>query len=241
LRAGAVVLALVAALALAYGAARETPLFSVRAVELRGATPGVAADLRGVLAEVEGVSLVALDRGALERRLRAVPSVREASVDRAFPHTLSVAVRPERPLAVIRDGARAWLVAETGRVVRTVEPPALAQLPRIRVDLARAPAVGSTLASGSVHDALRVLRAADAGLAPGILYASVAEGEVELVLRDRLAVRLGPPLDLTAKLAAARAVLASLSADERALMGYLDVSVPERVVAGPNAQPESES
>jgi hypothetical protein len=92
-----------------------------------------------------------------------------------------------------------------------------------------------------VHDALRVLRAAGAGLAPGILYASVVEGEVELVLRDGLAVKLGPPLDLAAKFAAARAVLASLSADERALTGYLDLSVPERAVAGSNTQLESES
>jgi cell division septal protein FtsQ len=233
--------AMVVGLALGYVAARETSIFAVRTIDLRGETPEVAADLRPVLAEVDGVSLAALDRGDLEARLRAVPSVRHAHVDRAFPNKLTVVVRPERPLAVVRDGARAWLIAESGRVIRTIDPTARPQLPRIRIVLERTPAVGATLALAEVRASLAVLRAVGEGLAPGVLYAAVEDAEVELVLRDDVTVRLGPPLDLAAKLAAAGAVLASLSPEERAGLGYLDVSVPERVVAGPKSEPESES
>jgi hypothetical protein len=49
-------------------------------------------------------------------------------------------------------------------------------------------------------------------------------------------VRLGSADDLDAKLASAAAVLRGLSDSELAEFDYLDVSLPERPVAGVNSQ-----
>ena len=45
-------------------------------------------------------------------------------------------------------------------------------------------------------------------------------------------LRLGEPVDVGVKLAAAALVIRSLSADERGSVGYVDASLPERVVVG---------
>ena len=236
-RAAALAAGLLALVALGYLAARETTLFSLRAIEVEGATPEVRTDMQAVLEDVQGTSLAALDAAALERRLEAVPSVGAATVDRAFPHTLEVRVVPERPLAVVRDGARAWLIAESGRVVRSVSPTTRPRLPRIRVEAARAPRVGATLVDAPMRAALAALREVPPAFPASVLYATAAEGEVELVLREGPSIRLGLPLDITRKLAAARAVLATLTDAELAEIGYLDASVPERVVTASNSQP----
>ena len=43
------------------------------------------------------------------------------SFDRDFPHTLKVRVRLERPVAVLRRGADAWLVSASARVLQQLE------------------------------------------------------------------------------------------------------------------------
>lgn len=227
------------ALALVYLAARETSLFALRAVEVAGASPAVEADARSALQPIVGTSLVALDSRDVEARLRAVPSIRAARVDRAFPHTLTVTLEPERGLAVVRDGARAWLIAESGRVVATIHPTARPHLARIRTAPDRPLRVGTTIAAGEVPAALSVLRLMPARFPARVLYVQVESGSVTLVLRGGLELRLGPPTDAEAKLRAAGAVLGALEPNDVAL-AYVDVSVPEHVVVGSEAQPESE-
>ncbi|MBD0289772.1 MAG: FtsQ-type POTRA domain-containing protein [Thermoleophilia bacterium] len=226
-----------AALAGAYLVARETPAFAVREVAVRGAPAGVAADVRRALASVRGESLVTVDAAALERRLHGIPSIADAHVDREFPHALLVVVRPERPLAVVRRGGRAWLVAESGRVVRAVAPAALPALPRLRGVLERPPSVGETLSGPPAATGLAVLRAAPPAFRQRVLSVSIEAGEATLVLRDGPGVVLGPATDVEAKFASAAAVLASIGAEGAAVLAYLDVSVPTRVVAGANTQP----
>jgi cell division protein FtsQ len=239
-RAIAVMAAVAAAFPAAYVIARETPLFAVRAVEVRG-SPAVAADVADVLDAEVGSSLVAVDADGLAERLREIPSVRSASVDRAFPHTLVVVLEAERPLAVVPAGARAWLVAESGRVVEAVEPEARPRLPRIRVPLPRPPEPGETLGDAATTVALRVLRLLPRGLSRDVLFAGVESGRASLVLRDGVEVRLGEPVAVETKVAAAGAVLRALTAEERGLIGYVDATVPERVVTGTDAVPSSES
>ena len=68
---------------------------------------------------------------------RRVAEVADARFDRDFPHTLTVAVAPERPVAVLRRGRDAWLVSARGRVLRAARR--RASYPRLpRIWLARA-------------------------------------------------------------------------------------------------------
>ena len=105
---------------LALVVARETPLFGVRAIEVTGAPPGVQSQVERALQDRRGESLVGLDLDAAQTDITALSTVAAVSFDRAYPHTLRVTVVPERPVAVVRQGAAAFVVSERGRVIASV-------------------------------------------------------------------------------------------------------------------------
>ncbi len=102
--------------------------------------------------------------------------------------------------------------------------------------------MGKTLAGTDALTALLALQAVPNRLPGKVLYSQVDELGVTLVMAgSRLEIRLGEPRELEAKMAAAVAVLNALPADELPTVGYVDVSLPERAVTGPIAQPSSET
>lgn len=232
-------LALFACAAGAYAVARETPLFAVAGVQVRGATPAVQRQIAAALGGQVGTSLLKIDGGLVERRLADVPWVAATSFDRAFPHTLVVTVRPERPVAVLRRGAKSWLVSARGRVLEELPRGAHRALPRIWIGgEARAPTVGAYLADPQGGTAARALAPlASVHFPARVAAVTTGEDELTLVLRSGIELRLGDPGDLRLKLAVARRVLAMLPA--AAAGSYVDVSVPERPVATANPQPEA--
>jgi hypothetical protein len=143
---------------------------------------------------------------------------------------------------VYRAGNEAWLVAASGRVLATMKPSARLKLPRIRATVDRAPKVGEMLAGNQAAIALSVLDAVPARFPGKVLYAQVDASGVTLVLAGTdQEIRMGEARDFDAKLAAAMAVLRALPPEEAALVGYVDVSLPERAVTGPFSQPSSET
>jgi cell division protein FtsQ len=220
--------------------ARETPLFGVRKIDVTGAPPGVQRQVERTLASRRGHSLVELDLDAATRDVVALPTVAGVTFDRAYPNTLRVTVVPERAVAVVRQGAAAFVVSERGRVV--------ARVPRSkRPELARIWAAQDLpLEPGAIVDGdLRTAVGAVAPLAgvrfPGRVVSVVTEeDQLTLRLRTGLELRLGEPTHVDLKLAVAGRVLPLLPAGS----GYLDLSVPDRPVAGPptlDSQVEVES
>jgi cell division protein FtsQ len=194
----------------AYVVARQSSLFAVQTLEIRGAPPVVEEAVRTSLRPVERESLLRVDLESVQSRLTAIPSVRDASLDRAFPHTLRVNVTAERPVAVLRRGSEAWLVSARGRVIRQLEHPRLSRLPRVWVPLTVAAAAGDHLTDGSAVKAVTALAALDTG--PRRLPARVAQAraddrELTLVLAAGTELRLADQEDLALKLAVAREVL----------------------------------
>jgi cell division protein FtsQ len=213
---------------LAYWGARSTALFAVRAVEIRGVPPAEAAAVRDALAPLVGTSLVSLRRRDVERRLAGLPGVRGFSYDRAFPHTLSLVVVPEVPVALVRRGGESWLVSRRGRVLRRAARRELLALPRIwlprRVELA----VGTTLSDGGGGAAARALALLAALRFPAPARTVRTEAELTYVLRSGLEIRLGSWREASLKLEIAGRILSRLDPGTR----YLDVSMPARPVAG---------
>lgn len=242
-RAWGIAAAILAAIALAYVVARETPLFAVQHVSVSGASPRVARDVRAALRSVGGSSLVKVDAGALERRLADLPSVVGATVDRAFPHDLDVVVQPERPVGLLRAEATTWVVSARGVVIRAWTGDDDIRLPRIGVgdDASDALAPGSSVGGDVAQGALRVLDRIPATFPVHVRRLRIEEGTVRLGLGHGRDLRLGSEERLGAKIAAAAAVLASLPVGERRSLAYLDVSLPERPVASVNTQVEGES
>ena len=220
-------LALIAVAGGAYAAARQTSMFAVSRIEVIGGTPELRAAVRRNLTPLRGTSLLALDGAALERRVASLPAIVSARYDRAFPHTLRLTVVPEVPVAVLHRGSETWLLSGRGRVVRPIAPRTLPSLPRIWVPRATSVAPGEFVQPDGAGLAARSL-ALGARFPARIAMASVVHGELLFRLRSGLEIRLGRPADVRLKIAIARRALRGLPSGTT----YLDVSVPERPVAG---------
>jgi cell division protein FtsQ len=229
--------ALVAAAAGLYLLARETPMFALQRIEIAGAPPGVTARVERALAPLEGRTLISLDRAEVERRLGALPDVAAWSYDRDFPHTLRVSIRPEHPVAVARRGAQAWVVAASARTLARVPLRARPGLPRIWLAHSGDPVVGSPITDRFALRSVRVLAGARLAHFRGrIRMVRPREHELTLLLGSGLQLRLGELQAIRLKLAVATRVLPTVYAHGG--YAYLDVSVPERPVAGTNPQLE---
>ena len=226
-----IALASVAAVGLAYVVGRETPLFALEEVEIVGASDDVRRDVRATLEHLDGTSLVKLDASEIERDLRALPSVLDASVDRSFPHVLRVAVIPEQPLAVVTDGLEAWIVSRRGRVIGDVDQGSGPLPPRIRSSAAAGLSPGQQVVDAGARVLLTVLGGVPADFPIRIRRARGDADEVTLMLGAKTELRLGSADDLGLKLAAAGAVLRTMSRTERLELAYLDVSLSQRPVA----------
>lgn len=210
----------------AYAIARETSLFAVERIDVEGAPPALASQIRTALAPVVGKSLVSFSRSDADPRLTGLPQIASVRYDRDFPHTLRVSVTVEQSVAVLRRGMDAWLVAASGRVLAALKPGSLPPLPRIWLAAETQVTVGLPVATG---DAVRVAAALRDARFPGRVL-SVRDGgggQLVLQLASGREVRLGDVSNLAVKLAVAAAILPRA---EGAL--YIDVSVPARAVAG---------
>jgi len=223
-----------AALAL-YTGARETSVFAVRDVTVESVPPAQARLVRRALADIEGMSLLAVGVDEIERRLADLPHVHLLGYDRAFPNRLRVRVSVERAAVVLRRGSDRWLVSAEGRVLRSLARPLRRPLPVVWAERSVEPEVGALLHAAAPARGVRAvaaIHAADPRLARRVWYVKEADRKgMVAVLDDRLELRLGVGGDLALKLASAREVLAALrrSGDT---VAYVDVSVPERPVAG---------
>jgi cell division protein FtsQ len=223
--------ALLAAALGGYAAARETSLFAVKTIEVRGAPGPAAGRIEAALAPLAGQSLLELEVGDVDRALARLPDVQALSLDRAFPRTLVVTVVAERPASVLRRGSEAWLVSEEGRVLRELSDKPPSELPRIWVAQLATPRDGALLDEDeALRPALALgrLLVADPRFFARVREARAVGPDVRLLLRTGTEVRVGSLEDLALKAVVAREVLATVS---DAAAGYVDVSVPERAVA----------
>jgi cell division septal protein FtsQ len=218
----------------AYVAARETSIFAVRSLEIRGGTPALQAQVRTALGGELGQSLLKVDGTSIAQRVTPIPGVRSFGYDRAFPNTLRVVIHPEVPVLVLRRGKDAFLVSTTGRVIAAMPHPRLSHLPRLWAPHDARVVVGELL-PGQLIGAAAALAPLRGAPLPGGVHSVRAAKELTLELGGGLEVRLGDSTDLRLKLAIARRILLATGAAASG-GGYLDVSVPERPVLGSKSQ-----
>jgi cell division protein FtsQ len=219
---------LVAIAACAYAAVRETSTFAIGRVEVAGAPAETRGQVQRALAPLRGTSLLALDGGALARRVEALPTIVSVGYDRAFPHTLRVSVVPERAVAVLHRGKETWLVSARGRVISRIPNLTYGSLARVWVPRATVVEAGAFLAPETGGTTARALALA-ARFPARIAVASLVHDQLVFKLRSGVELRLGDPTDVRLKLAIVRHALRHLPPGS----AYVDVSVPERPVAGP--------
>jgi cell division protein FtsQ len=220
--------AVFAAVLLAVVLARETTLFAVRTIDVSGAGPGVERQVERALRDRAGESLFGLDLDAAEVDVAALPTVASVRFDRAYPHTLRVVVAPERPVAVVRQGADSFVVSRRGRVMAQVDRTVKPDLARIWVakDVRLDP---GAFVEGDLVTAVRAVAPLAGIHFPSRVVSVRTTDGLTLRLRSGLELRLGNTREVDLKLAVADRVLRVLPEGS----GYLDVSVPDRPVTGP--------
>jgi cell division protein FtsQ len=233
---GRTIALLFAALGVALGLymlALKSSLFAIEKVEIKGATPALSRQINSVVKPLRGRSLVGLDRAGVEQEILAIPEVRAARVDRAFPNTLRVIVAREHPIAVLRRGRDAWVIAASGRVVRPLRRGRGQDLPRVWVPATVAVTVGEPLADSGVNTALGVLtalRSSKHSLRPTSVLAH--DGDLTLTLGSNTELRFGDSSHAALKLAVAEKILPDILPPSVGSIAYLDVSSPDRPVGG---------
>ena len=215
-----------------YVLARESSLFAIDRIEVRGASPRVAGQVRHAFASLVGRPLVGLDGSAVLRQVDALPTVVSASYDRAFPHTLRITVVPERPAAVLRRGPASWLVSVRGRVIERLPSGRLPRLPRVWVTTRTPVRTGAEIAASGAATAAHAVGLAGA-FAPRVDSASYTNGELVFRLRSGLELLLGEGGDIKLKVAVAGRLLTKLPYGST----FLDVSIPGRPVSGTGSPP----
>ena len=218
-----------AAIGVAYVVATATPVFAVERVDVRGASPALAREVTLATRELVGQSLVTIDAAEIEGTLRALPAVAGVSVDRAFPHTLVVKVAPERPVAVVRRGDSSWLVTGAGKVIRRIETGTERQLPRLWLAKGTTIRLGGNVPPGWLSATRALAEAHSVGLASRVKGVRPVGDELTLVLRRGTELRLGRATEVGLKLTVAAQVLRLVDSSSTS---YVDVSVPQRPVAG---------
>jgi cell division protein FtsQ len=217
-------------LAIAFGGyliARESSLFAVDRIEVRGGSRRVTRQVRAALSSVVGRPLVGLNGSAVLQRVDALPTVVSASYDRAFPHTLRIFVVPERPAAVLRRGPDSWLVSARGRVMERLPSTVASRLPRIWISTHTPVQTGGELGKSGPATAARAAGLAGA-LGPRIASVAYTGGTLVFHLRTGLELLLGDAGEIKLKVAVAKRALMSLPSGST----YLDVSIPGRPVSG---------
>jgi cell division protein FtsQ len=215
---------------LAFGGATwlalRSALLDVDRIEVLGASrvsPGqVAAAARLRLGEPMASVRADLARTGLE----ALPWVRAARVERAFPNVVRVHLEERQATAsTVRPAGGYALLDETGRVVAS-QPERPAGLPEV-IGAGPAPPDGQWLESAK--PVLEAFRALSEPLRRQVTQGGADGGSVTLRVADR-EVRFGPPEQLEAKAAALAALLEHLGPRP---VAYIDVRVPSAPVVGP--------
>lgn len=199
----------------------QSPLFSVRSIEVTGQ---VRADVTAALATsdvYEGRPLILIRSGEVAAALEADPWIKEATVRRGFPDHVAVRVIERYEVAVVKSEAAWSTVSDDGRIMRSVgRPPGHLAIINPELGVAGSGGVDVSEALAPVVEFVQAL--------PGPLIAETVVGKTGGELVATVAghrVRLGTATNMAAKASALVAVLD----DERLAPGaVIDLIAPLR-------------
>lgn len=188
------VVLLVALVAFGAGAATRSPLLDVDEAVVVGAARSGDGAVLAAAGVVLHEPLVDLDPGAAAERVRALPWVAEADLERRWREgTVVLTVVERQPAAVVQAGAQSAVVDRTGRVL-AVTPPAVDGVDGLAVVEGVGLVEPGAVLDQRGQDLVRVAAALTPGLRSRVAVVRPAEGaddEIELVLTPDGVVRFG--------------------------------------------------
>jgi cell division protein FtsQ len=204
---------------------RDSSLVAVQHVRVIVASgPDTTQIRRALVSAAHNMTTLDVKMAALRTAVAPYPVVKQLHVSTGFPHRMRIDVSEQVPVAMISAPGVQVAVASDGTLLRGASVPGA--LPTIPLSVSPA----GTHASGATLQVIRLLAAAPYQLLAKVSQASDGGPHgLEAQLRNGPKVYFGSDGDLSAKWAAAAAVLAdsgSAGAD------YIDVTVASRPAAG---------
>jgi cell division protein FtsQ len=216
---------LAALLAAAYFWVRGSSLSAVRDVRVTGLSGPEAGQVRGALeTAARSMSTLDVNHAAFHDAVAAYPEVKSVTATASFPHSMTIHVVEQNPVAIVVAGSHRTVVSGDGTLLPNVKP--TTRLPTIALRVAPA---GSKLSGAPRREAAVLARA------PSALLARVASASEDPTHGLTVSLRDGPQLyfggahRLAAKWSSVVAVLATSSSAGAA---YIDVTDPSRPAAG---------
>jgi len=204
---------------------RNLPLFSIDEVTVSGATTNKAAIEKAVQQVAGDMTTLHLNDDELRNVVAHFPTVASVGATTSFPHTLNVTVTERLPVAYVKVGDQRTAVSADGYLLLGAA-----------FDRKALPQIEGATPSGARLDDDSAAQAAILGATPSPLRSHIADsswsdddGGVVVSLDNGPDLRFGDGSRAQDKWTAAVAVLSSPA---HGSPSYLDVSVPERPVAG---------
>ena len=223
------VLVAVAAILLFTGATWTTTrsaLLDVDHIEVTGGSIVTPAEAMAGAGLRSGQPMVSVDSAVAERRLRRLPWVETATVERAFPNTVRIHLTERAAVAAAARPAGGWVLLDRGGRVLAEQPDLAADLPQI-IGAGGTPAPGENL--DTARPALDVVAALPEAVRRDVDSVQL-DGEAVTLKMGSREIRIGPPTQLAAKVAALGVLLERVGSRSVAV---LDVRVPQAPVVVP--------
>lgn len=225
------VLAAVAAVLLFTGATWTTTrsaVLDVDHIEVSGGTVVTPDEAVAGAGLRRGQPMVSVDSGQAERRLRRLPWVDTAIVERAFPNRVRIHVTERVATATVARPDGGWaLLDKTGRVL-ALRAERVPDLPEV-IGAGTAPDPAGSMVPA--RPALDVVAALPEGIRRSVTRATL-DGDAVTLHTGVRELRIGPPTELAAKVAALSVLLDRVG---NRSVAFLDVRVPQAPVVGPTA------
>lgn len=218
-----------------YRAAVGLPYFRVAEIQVEGNLQVATEEVIAALKLPPETSILELDLPALARRLLENPWIKEASIRRWLPLSLTIRVVERMPEAVFVADRR-YLLSADGVILSELEADELPTLPTLRAASPRAVTIGERILSSEMAQGLSVWRqfqlanALQGERAHEIAMAS--DGSYVVNLGQRMPIIRVRAQDMEGQL---RRLGAALAASGRGLDGLMDVDLRfrDRVVFMP--------
>jgi cell division protein FtsQ len=205
-------------------AAFFSPLLAVDDVRIVGARHTTAAEAAAV-AEIDGEdNLLLVSTSEVAAKVRTLPWVKAARVDRMLPGTVRIRVEERRPAMVLSLGAAKWTIDRRGRVLTAGEAArGLPVLAGVQVSTVRP---GLSLRTGEARAALSAWRSLPPALEDQVvaIFAPTIE-RLTFSLAAGTQVRYGAAEHMRAKNEVVRVLLARTQSEGEPA-AYIDVRVP---------------
>ena len=207
---------------------RDSSLFAVERVSVRGLSgPDAAQITTALVSSARNMTTLDVRVGQLRTAVAPYPVVKNLRVSTQFPHGMRIQVIEQAPVGALVAGGQAVAASGDGTLLREVPTGSLPAIP-----IASLPG-GSRVTDRPALDALALLAAAPAQLLPRISQVTTTAPQgLVAQLRDGPAIYFGDTSDLDAKWTSDTDVLADPGS---AGASYIDVTDPARPAAGVGA------